>query len=126
MQLAPALGKRFPTGKQTQTAVSAHTLERTRILRLGDELDKAGIKPGALMAEGLQEIIPVGHTAELRPGSAAAGDDELIAVERLTIGDDRPAGIIAVDLPGGGGGLNFNTRLLQREAEHIKDGIGRI
>ena len=126
MQLAPALGKHFPTGEQTQTAVGAHALESAWILGLGDELDKAGIKPGALMAEGLQELIPVGHAAELCTCCSPAGDNELIAMERLTIGDDRPASIIAVYFLGGGRRSELNTRLLQREAEHIKNRVGRV
>ena len=126
LQLAPGLGQEEGLALEAQGALHPHALEGPGIVRLRRELHQGGIEPGALVAQGLRQLVAVHDAAELCTRGAAAGEDQLVRVEALIFQLHGEALLFPAQVFHRGGAALLHPGPVQGEAQHVQHGIGGI
>ena len=78
------------------------------------------------MAQGLEQGVPVADAPQLRPGAAAAGDDDPVGPEGFLPGGDGEAALAPAYRRHRVARPDFHARGFQGEAQHIQHGVGGV
>ena len=126
LHLARAAREHLAALRERHARIGAHALECARIGRLGRQLHERGVQRRAPVTEALQQGVAVAHAAGLRPGDAAARDDDALGGKLPALRLDDEAAPLSAHGRHGVARVQGDVRLRERKAQHVHDAVGRV